>query len=136
MDFVSIYCDGVTMFAQNVPRYIVSGTTEPHCCNIACLSNCYVSIYYQFMECVSIISISIIIIRFVDDRVLNGGCKHLGTARLSLGHSSSSLGNHHHHHHHHHCRHHHHHRVYLKAVSCKFQNLQIIRTICKCEVMM
>ena len=27
-------------------------------------------------------------------------------------------------------------RVYLKAVSCEFQNLQIIRTTCKCEVMM
>ena len=26
--------------------------------------------------------------------------------------------------------------VYLKAVSCKFPNLQIIRIICKCEVMM
>ena len=26
--------------------------------------------------------------------------------------------------------------VYLKAVSCEFQNLQIIRIICKCEVMM
>ena len=27
-------------------------------------------------------------------------------------------------------------RVYLKAVSCEFLNLQIIRIICKCEVMM
>ena len=26
--------------------------------------------------------------------------------------------------------------VYLKAVSCEFLNLQIIRIICKCEVMM